>query len=188
LHKFLRKIFPIKIVLKTIPIEIKQGGDDISFEKMYINGGGYSIYTRALNGFTYSDVLFKDILIGEGMLYKNFYLDITEDSLTINNVVNSDKLLIGSVWKDSKGVHISTTNYTLIDRKLTCETDKGIFEFSVKAHPKLSKENSFNYSFNDLPYDINNVIKNNKITTIKCYDTTVNGDLINDNLLIDYTF
>lgn len=163
-------------------------GDNISFKNLHINGGGYSIYTHGVNGFTYNNVILDNISVGMGKLYRIQYPDITLEGYTSTNVRDTNMLYIGSVWKDDNGIHISVTNDTLEKRKITIETNKGNFSFEIDAHPKLTKETAVNYSFSQMPYDIEKIINDKTISWIKCYDTTTNNNLETSNLIKTYNF
>lgn len=154
-------------------------GDNISFENLYINGGGYSVYAgtnhkpNRKKDTHISNASLKDIHVGYGHLYNILY-PMHEDDLpfiTITNVAHYDKLIVASVWKDSK-IHVSTSNDTLIERKLVCKTNNGSYEFTINAHPKLTKANSVNYSFSSMPYDIDIQIDDASAKYVKCYDNT----------------
>ena len=53
----------------------------------------------------------------------------------------------------------------------------------MKAHPKLTRENNSTFKFSQMPYDIDNTIKDNSIKYIKCYDTTGKESLEQSNLI-----
>lgn len=153
-------------------------GSDISFENMYINGGGFSIYTRPLKGFTYNNIVFKNIKTGEGHVYGILYGRNDYTNVQMTNVVHTPTLYISSIWKDDNGVHVITTNDTVTERKMICKTDVGNYTFTVKAHPTITKAVSTSYGFNDLPYDIDETISNKKISKINCYDTTSGSEIL----------
>ena len=160
-------------------------GNNIVFENIYANGGGYSIYAGASKGMSYTNAIFKDVKVGYGHLYGILYpmKEQDKENTTFINFGHYDKLLVGSVWKDDNGVHISTTNDTLIERELTCVTNKGTYVFKVNAHPKLSKKTAYDYTFYDMPYDINETIEKDDILYVKCYDTTETNELTDENLI-----
>ena len=160
-------------------------GNNIVFENIYANGGGYSIYAGASKGMSYTNAIFKDVKVGYGHLYGILYpmKEQDKENTTFINFGHYDKLLVGSVWKDDNGVHISTTNDTLIERELTCVTNKGTYVFKVNAHPKLSKKTAYDYTFYDMPYDINETIEKDDILYVKCYDTTETNKLTDENLI-----
>lgn len=153
-------------------------GSDISFENMYINGGGFSIYTRALKGFTYNNIRFKNIKTGEGHVYGILYGRNDYVNVKMTNVVHTPSLYVSSIWKDDNGVHIITTNDTVTERKMICKTNVGDYTFTVKAHPVLTKATSTSYSLNDLPYDIDEIINNKKINRVSCYDVTNGSEVL----------
>ena len=160
-------------------------GNNVTFENIIANGGGYSVYASTKNGVSYKNLTFKNIKLGYAHLFGILYpmTDANKANTKFINFGYYDSLYVSSVWKDSKGVHIITTNDTLIERKLTCETDKGNFNFTMKAHPKLTRENNSTFKFSQMPYDIDNTIKDNSIKYIKCYDTTEKESLEQSNLI-----
>lgn len=159
---------------------------DISFENVIANGGGYTVYSTAnkksymTNDVTYDRVSYKNVKIGYGHLYHELYpmKEELKAKTTFTNFGHYDSLYVTSVWKDNKGVHVITSNDTIIPRKLTCETNNGSFNFNIPSHPKLTKDNRVNYSFKDMPYDIDKVINDKNASYIKCYDTTTGKNLI----------
>lgn len=163
--------------------------NNITFENIWLNGGGYSLYSGVTNGFSYSNIVYRNIYAGYGHMWGGIkYPNNKYEGVYMENVGYYDKLIIGSVWKDSEGVHISTSNDTLVQRELTIVTDKGTFTYTVNAHPKITRETQQSYSYKDLPYDINVLIKSTSISYIKCYDTTNIKELTDSNLLKAYSF
>lgn len=160
---------------------------DISFENVYVNGGGYSVYSTVLKNkpYTYSDVSFKNVKIGYAHLFGELYemKPGLEAKTEFTNFGHYDSLYVSSVWKDNNGIHVITTNDTLVERKLTCETDNGKYNFTIQAHPKLTMDNSANYKFSDMPYDIDKTINDKDAKFIKCYDTTSTDTLSETNLI-----
>ena len=159
-------------------------GNNVIFENIIANGGGYSVYANTKNGVSYKNLTFKNVKIGYAHLFGILYpmTDSNKANTKFINFGHYDSLYVSSVFKDSKGVHIITTNDTLIERKLTCVTDKGNFTFDMPAHPKLTRENNSQFKFSEMPYDIDNIIKDSSIKYVKCYDTTIED--INTNNLI----
>lgn len=160
-------------------------GNNVTFENIIANGGGYSVYATTKNGVSYKNLTFKNVKLGYGHLFGKLYpmTDTNKANTKFINFGYYDSLYIGSVWKDSKAIHISTTNDTLIERKLTCKTDKDTYNFNIPAHPKLTRENNSTFKFNQMPYDIDNKINDTSAKYIKCYDTT-NTDILSNEILI----
>ncbi len=160
-------------------------GNNVTFENIIANGGGYSVYAGTKNGVSYKNLTFKNVKIGYAHLFGILYpmTDANKANTKFINFDHYDSLYVSSVWKDNKGVHVITTNDTLIERKLTCETDKGNFNFNMPAHPKLTRENNNTFKFSQMPYDIDNTITNKDIKYVKCYDTTNTDTLSNENLI-----
>lgn len=160
-------------------------GNNVTFENIIANGGGYSIYASTKNGVSYKNLTFKNVKIGYAHLFGILYpmTDNNKANTKFINFDHYDSLYVSSVWKDSKGIHVITTNDTLIERKLTCQTNKGSFEFNMKAHPKLTRENNSTFKFSQMPYDIDNIITDKDIKYVKCYDTTNTDILSSENLI-----
>ena len=160
-------------------------GNNVKFENIIANGGGYTVYATTKNGMTYKNLVFKNVKLGYGHLFGILYpmTDQNKANTTFTNFGYYDFLYVSSVWKDNSGIHVITTNDTLIERKLTCKTDNGIYNFNVKAHPKLTRDNNNTFKFTDMPYDINNVIDDKNAKYVKCYDTTTSEELTNNNLI-----
>ena len=160
-------------------------GNNVKFENIIANGGGYTVYATTKNGVSYKNLVFKNVKLGYAHLFGILYpmTDANKANTKFTNFGYYDSLYVSSVWKDSKGVHVITTNDTLIQRKLTCKTDKGNFEFNVPAHPKLTRDNNSTFKFSQMPYDIDNVINDSSINYVKCYDTTSSNELNDSNLI-----
>lgn len=163
-------------------------GNDITFDHIWANGGGFSIYSHAVKGTHYSNIKLTNIKVGYGHIYGILYPNNDYNNVTLENVDHYDNLLIGSIWKSNDGIHISTSNDTLVKRNLTIVTNVGTFKTDINAHPQITKANSTKITYNDLPYDIELLINSTNITYVKCYDTTNTSILSNNNLLKTYNF
>lgn len=158
--------------------------DDVSFENLYVNGGGkwFPLYMdygknneRSKNGISWSH---KNLAMKNVMVSNNFgdifYPQLLSDA-KITNVKHHDYLFVTSVWKDENGTaHILVTNDTNSDKTLTIKTDKGIYDFKIPHCPsnwalngeidkatnpdeKLEDSNGkpyTEYKFSDFPFDI----------------------------------
>lgn len=146
---------------------------DVSFKNCVVNGGGYTIYAHAVkNGSISDNVVFDGIMYGCAAKYGLLYPDVHPD-IAFRNISYTDKLYIGSVWKDQEGTHVSVTNDTNQERKLIIYTDKGVKSFDIPACPKgnqMTQENTYD----SLPFDIDICIKDD-CEYIICYDNTVEG-------------
>ncbi len=169
---------------------------DVKFEKCIINGGGYSIYISAKNGRIVRDLTLDDIKVGSSAWYGELYkggvavpTSLFEERNIIYNTSKTDKLYVGSVWKEEDGVHISVTNDTAKDRTLIVELADGTKkEFPIKAsYPgttwwqgKFVTESRDKYTYEDFPIDVEIVVENT--SSIRCYDE---GELIRTQKLSD---
>lgn len=158
--------------------------DDVSFENLYVNGGGkwFPLYMdygknneRSKNGISWSH---KNLAMKNVMVSNNFgdifYPQLLSDA-KITNVKHHDYLFVTSVWKDENGTaHILVTNDTNSDKTFTIKTDKGIYDFKIPHCPsnwalngetdkatnpdeKLEDSNGkpyTEYKFSDFPFDI----------------------------------
>lgn len=158
---------------------------EVNFEKCIVNGGGYSIYINAKNNRKVYNLTVNDIKVGcarwYGSLYPSTAIPTNEyeaNNIVYNNVVDTQTLYIGSVWKENDGIHISVTNDTSDERKLRVELSTGeIKEFNIKACPNgktwwdkgdTVKESYDKYNYDDMPFDLNLNVGNAE--WIKCYD------------------
>ncbi len=159
---------------------------DVKFEKCIINGGGFSIYISAKNNCIVRDLTLQDIKVGCSALYGELYKgsvavpeSLFEERNIIYNTSKTDKLYVGSVWKEEDGVHISVSNDTSTERTLTVELGNGTRkEFTIKAcypgttwwnsQDKFIEESVDKYNYEDFPFDIELVVEDT--TSIRCYD------------------
>ena len=160
-------------------------GNNVTFENIIANGGGYSVYATTKNGISYKNVTFKNIKLGYAHLFGILYpmTDANKANTKFINFGYYDSLYVSSVWRDKNGIHVITTNDTLIERKLTCETDTNTYNFTIQAHPKLTRENNSTFKFSQMPYDLDKVINEPNAKFVRCYDTTTTNELSNKNLI-----
>lgn len=158
--------------------------DDVIYENMWVNGGGYTIY----GGSAYdqiTNITMKDIHVGYGHIYGIMYPNKKPENGVVDtiNVDHYDKLIAGSVWKEDGKTHVSISNDTLVERQLTCKTNHGTYTRTIAAHPRITKENSVNYSYATMPYDLDTVFDDDA-AYIQCYDTTAEGAEMNESTII----
>lgn len=139
------------------------------FEDCIINGGGYSIYAWDKNkGWELDDVVFRNISIGSGHLYNDVYPHVA-DTVVFDNLHDTEKLYVSSVWKDTKGViHLYVTNDTAEDRTLLVVTESGIKEIFVPS--KATAEANGATETAQLPIDIEVAIDDAETDWVVCYD------------------
>ncbi|SFB19124.1 hypothetical protein SAMN05216249_11252 [Acetitomaculum ruminis DSM 5522] len=145
-------------------------GDDITWERCVVNGGGYSIYLSGKHGCTFTNASLKDIRVGCSHEYGILYRDSTGGAEYVN-VRDTDSLYVGSVWKDKDGIHMSVTNDTNEERKLMVYTNKGWRKYNVAACKTCNQLTIDKYSYKDMPFDIDITIPED-IDFLVCYDTT----------------
>lgn len=169
---------------------------DVKFEKCIINGGGYSIYISAKNGRIVRDLTLEDVKVGASAWYGELYkggvavpTSLFPERNIIYNTSKTDKLYVGSVWKEADGVHISVTNDSAKDRILTVELANGTKkEFPIRAtYPgttwwqgKFVTESRDKYTYEDFPIDVEIVVESTSY--IRCYD---DGTLIRTQTFSD---
>lgn len=159
---------------------------DVKFEKCIINGGGYSIYISAKNNRIVRDLTLEDVKVGSSAWYGELYkggvavpTSLFPERNIIYHTSKTDKLYVGSVWKEEDGVHISVTNDTDKERILTVELADGTKKyFPIKAsYPgstwwnsatKYVEESRDKYTYEDFPFDIELVVEDT--SSIRCYD------------------
>lgn len=171
--------------------------DDVSFEDLYVNGGGkwFPIYLdhgknndRSLWGaWSHKNLVMKNVMVSNNF-GKIFYPDLLEDA-RIQDVDHHDYLFVTSVWKDDKGTaHLIVTNDTKSDKTLIVKTDVGTIEFLVPHCPsnwalggELNSQVETNeglkdnngreyktYRWKDMPFDLDYTIKGNP-SFVLCY-------------------
>lgn len=144
-------------------------GVDISWERCVINGGGYSIYLQP-DVHTFTNISLKDIRVGCTSSFGTLYKNETNGAEYVN-VRDTDTLYIGSVWKDSSGIHLSVTNDTAQARQLTVYTQNGWNEYEIEACKTFSQFVMDDTTYEDMPFDIDLLVEGNS-NYIVCFDTT----------------
>lgn len=194
---FRTPIFPIEGqatgTYANAPIMIQMessNGIDISFENCYINGGGYSIYAWAKNvGTTLTDILLKDIKIGGAHQFGDLYHpEDLDPEVTMDNVSDTTKLIVGSVDKDiNNHVILTVANDTLSAKNLIVYTNLG-FQFHqipacFNSADLMEAPITTYYSFDDYPFDLQ--IDCGEVDYVVAFDTTVSID--NQIRFVNYT-
>ena len=154
--------------------------DNITFEHCTINGGGCPImlFDNPKNknpGFKMTNIHYKDIYHGCVKQFGERVMTLTspESSVTLENVVPTKTLLVGSVWKEDGKTHFSVTNDTNETRQFTVMTDKGTYSFTVEGCP-LFVELERDQAFSEFPFDLQYSIDEDAQWAV-CYDST-NGN------------
>lgn len=146
---------------------------NILFKDCILNGGGYSIYLQNKE-YEFENVTLDNIRIGCSSKYGTLYKNETS-GVNYNNVRETDTLYVGSVWKDEKGIHISVSNDTNIERILKLVTNNNEYTFII---PKCLTYNEMIEDvtvYSDFPFDIEKIINDNS-RWIKIYDVTDRGN------------
>lgn len=150
--------------------------NNLLFERCTLNGGGYSIYAWDKKlGYELNNVVFKDIQIGNAHKFGNIY-HTRASSVKFENVVDTDSLYIGSVWKDEmETIHLSVTNDTYLERKLIVVTQKNgeqvSEEFMIPACPCVT-DIPVDTPFEELPFDIDIEITGGS-SWVVCYEKEI---------------
>ena len=144
-------------------------GRNFLFENCVINGGGYSIYARAVNGdWTMENIVFRNISVGGGRLFGALYPDIDEN-IVFDNLYDTEKLYVASVWKDSDGkIHLSVSNDTAEDRTLLIVTENGKQALTIPS--KATSVAAGAKEYYDLAIDMDIVPSDAKSGWVVCYD------------------
>lgn len=141
---------------------------DISFSNCYVNGGlHYGIQLVSSKGYTFNNISFNNVSVGQS----SRHLIDDESGLGLASTIKTtDKLYIGSVWKNSGKIHLSVTNDTNDVRTLLIKTNKEEKEVTIPACPKATDipKDSMNYS--DFPFDIDTTVGD--ADWVVCYDIT----------------
>lgn len=145
-------------------------GNGMSFTDCILNGGGYSIYARSkFDSLTVENILFKNIRVGAAKKYGTFYSRMASD-VVVDNVTETDSLYVGSVWKEGGKTHVSVSNDTNQERKLTIYTDKGNFEHVIPACP-AGNQISETMKYAEFPFD-KDITIDQDCEYVVCFDTT----------------
>ncbi len=143
--------------------------NDITFNNCKVNGGGYSIYARAVKGYSITNSALTNITVGCAHRWGGWvYPDVTS-TIEMDEINGADSLYVGSVWKKSGKIHVSVSNDTNETRKILIRTEKGDKTFTVKPCYTYSQLNA-NVSFNDYPFDVDLQVSGNNY--VICYDIT----------------
>lgn len=141
---------------------------NVQFEDCLLNGGGYSIYARAVKGdWSFNNVTFKNISIGCANTFGSIYPQV-DPSISMDDIKDTSSLYVSSVWKDKNQTHISVTNDTSSERKLLIITDGGKYNYTIPACIKGKDLNDLT-QFEDFPFDIDIIIPRD-CKYIVCYD------------------
>lgn len=146
-------------------------GNNITFTDCIANGGAFTLNVIVKSNFTVSNVNFKNIKVGAARKFGILYPD-SEKLATFENVQETSKLYIASVWKENGTLHLSVTNDTSSDKKLIIVTQNGTSEYLVPGcyeSSKLTVEN--NLTFQDYPFDKEYILADSD--WVVCYDTSI---------------
>lgn len=146
---------------------------NILFRDCYINGGGYSIYSRSVkDSYTLENIRIEGLRFGSAYLYGIFYPDM-ERSVEVTDIRGIDSLYVGTVWWEDGETHFSVTNDTNRERLLRIETDKGSYSYTIPACPK-GKEFTGETRYEDMPFDLEIIVPEDCAYAV-CYDATWDG-------------
>ena len=150
--------------------------DNVTFENMHINGGGYTMYSQPMT-FTMTNISFKNITIGcsyrYGPLYKASLADHDYgwNGATHENIELATNLYVGSVWKEGNSVHLSVTNDTNEEKTLKVLLSDGTSkQYTIPKCPLYSEFTSAT-TYDSFPFDKEIVIDEVDTDYIQCYDS-----------------
>ena len=155
-----------------VMLQLEYGdGENIRVEDCYLNGGGYTIYSQCANDLKMKDVLFKNVHVGAAHLFSAVYPNIDKNAV-FEDLNATDSLYVTSVYKQNGKVNFYVSNDTDHERKLLVVTDKGDFEFTIKAGPNAETLKAKKFQkLSDLPIDILETIEAD-CSYIVCFDVT----------------
>lgn len=153
---------------------------NITFENIVMNGANYQF--SAHKGQDHStkevrdlkDVSLKNARMGEGSIAGA--MTAIDPLVELENVGINTTLYVASVTKDTEGkTHLSVTNDSCRERKLTIVTDKETKNVTIPAYPLASVTNvkddkAKKYTYADYPIDMDIDVQADKY--VVCYDTT----------------
>ncbi|WP_026506635.1 hypothetical protein [Butyrivibrio sp. MC2013] len=169
-------IYPVEVTENAVNSCIiatnKTECPNFTIEDCFFNGGGYTLYVTTAAGKPGIHTTMSNVRLGCAKKWgKHYCIDRdTSSVLTINNVEDTDQLYVGSVWRDSDGIHLSVTNDTNQDRILLVRTEDGDTRINVPAFPLYSQLVE-GIVFDDLPIDVHHVIKSGSPYVV-CFDDT----------------
>lgn len=147
---------------------------NMSFKNCYVNGGTYHSIMIYQDVHSISDVLFENISVGGAKRNRNV-IGNDNNEATLVNVHDTVSLFIGSVWKDTDGIHLSVTNDTNQDRTLQIITSSGEYTKEIPACPVSYYLEPDSMSYSDFPFDVDICVGQplGKDTDwVVCYDIT----------------
>lgn len=145
--------------------------NNLSFTNCTVNGGGYSIYARDKGkGFTFDNVKFQNIQVGCTKLYGTFY-PIISPGIDFENILETQNLYVGSVWKKNGETHFSVTNDTAFDHTLMIYADGELYDYEIPACPSGGV---YLESYESYPFDMDIVVPADCKYAV-CYDVTEAG-------------
>ena len=145
------------------------GVNNISISDCYINGGQYYGLMLYAGDYEITNMTLSNIKIGANSA-SLYTCDSDLEEIVVKNVAATNSLYVASVWKADDGIHLSVTNDTLQERKLSILTKDGVQEVVVPACFRGNDLAVDTTKYGDFPFDIEVVIPNTE--WIACFDTT----------------
>ncbi len=142
---------------------------NISFEDCIVNGGTYYSIMVYSDEYMFTDVSLENIRVGGSRKSANVIGD-TPMEATLTNIYDTPSLYIGSVWKDSQGIHLSVTNDTNQERKLKIITSNGTYDETIAACPVSYYITTDSMDYEDFPFDLDICVAD--ADWVVCYDVT----------------
>lgn len=157
--------------------------DNLTFKDIMIDAGGRWTPLRCgenVKGLDVTNILFKNVKLSD--TYPKVHGGISSQATEIDSSLQTD-LYVSSVWKDTDNkTHIICTNCTKTDKTLKVKTNVGEYTFDIGRSPtpvELAEDDNYkNYTFEDMPYDVEFII-NEDINYLICYDSDTQIRFVN---------
>lgn len=144
---------------------------NISVNNCIMNGGGFCIYSGAVDPYTLTNVSFNDIRFGMSRRWGDGTSKMNADTV-YSNFSDLDSLYVASVWKTADGnAHLSVSNDTLVERKLKVYTDKGVYDYTIPGCPSYDSIAMDSMTYEDFPFDLDVVVPDDPQYVV-CFDVT----------------
>ena len=144
-----------------------------SVNNCHINGGGYSIYAPT-SSHKQDHKSFQNIKVGSLKRFGIRYNGSKDLKALWEDVVEEDKLIVSSVWKENGTIHFLVSNEIAVEKTLIAVTDSGTeYTFTIpQNYTGTTVCDLVDKSFDVLPFDIEKTISENA-NYVVFYDTTV---------------
>jgi len=151
-------------------------GTNMTFKDMYINGGGYTIYSWAkASNVTLTNITYDNIKVGCSKRYGTLYPTMAS-GIDYSDITSTDKLYVSTVSRDGLGnTDIIVSNDTNVEKTLTIVTNLGITTHTIPKCLTYSELITDVTTFNDLPFDVKITLED-EVDYVICYDGSIDGN------------